>query len=115
MTDRPIRVGFVGAGKNTKLHHIPKLKAQPGVELVSVANRSKESGERVAGEFGIGRVEGDWRKVVEGKDIDAVCTGTWPYMHREITLAALEQGKHVLSEARVAITDEDAPPSVYAS
>jgi len=72
MTDRPIRVGFVGAGKNTKLHHIPKLKAQPGVELVSVANRSKESGERVAGEFGIGRVEGDWRKVVEAKDIDAV-------------------------------------------
>ncbi len=99
MTDRPIRVGFVGAGKNTKLHHIPKLKAQPGVELVSVANRSKESGERVAGEFGIGRVEGDWRKIVEAKDIDAVCIGTWPYMHREITLAALEQGKHVLCEA----------------
>src|SRR3989475_7140286 len=103
MTDRPIRVGFVGAGKNTKLHHIPKLKAQPGVELVSVANRSKESGERVAGEFGIGRVEGDWRKVVEAKDIDAVCIGTWPYMHREITLAALEQGKHVLCEARMAM------------
>ena len=44
MTDKTIRVGFVGAGKNTRLHHIPKLKAQPGVELVAVANRSKESG-----------------------------------------------------------------------
>src|SRR3989441_7348869 len=115
MTDRPIRVGFVGAGKNTKLHHIPKLKAQPGVELVSVANRSKESGERVAGEFGIGRVEGDWRKVVEAKDVDAVCIGTWPYMHREITLASLEQGKHVLCEARMAMNAAEGRQMLEAS
>jgi predicted dehydrogenase len=103
MTDKPIRVGFVGAGKNTRLHHIPKLKAQPGVELVAVANRSKESGERVAKEFGIARVHEDWREVVRAPDVDAVCIGTWPYMHCAITLAALEHGKHVLCEARMAM------------
>src|SRR5687767_14509793 len=103
MADKTIRVGFVGAGANTRKHHIPKLKAQPGVELVSVANRSKESGERVAKEFGIARVESDWRQVVEAKDIDAVCIGTWPYMHCEMTLAALAAGKHVLCEARMAM------------
>ena len=103
MTDKPIRVGFVGAGKNTRLHHIPKLKAQPGVELVAVANRSKESGERVAKEFGIARVHEDWREVVRAPDVDAVCIGTWPYMHCAISLAALEHGKHVLCEARMAM------------
>src|SRR5215510_1249451 len=103
MTDKPIRVGFVGAGGNTKLHHIPKLRAQPGVELVAVANRSKESGERVAKEFGIARVQGDWREVVQAKDIDAICIGTWPYTHREMTTAALAAGKHVLCEARMAM------------
>jgi predicted dehydrogenase len=103
MADTKIRIGFVGAGKNTKLHHIPKLKAQPGVELVAVANRSKESGERVAKEFGIGRVHADWREVVTAKDVDAVCIGTWPYMHSEITVAALAAGKHVLCEARMAM------------
>ena len=103
MADTKIRVGFVGAGKNTKLHHIPKLKAQPGVELVAVANRTKESGERVAKEFGIGRVHGDWHEVVTAKDVDAVCIGTWPYMHSEITVAALAAGKHVLCEARMAM------------
>src|SRR5678815_2496943 len=70
--DKTIRVGFIGAGGNTRLHHIPKLKAQPGVELVAVANRTKESGERVAREFGIARVHGDWREIVEAKDVDAV-------------------------------------------
>jgi len=103
MADTKIRVGFIGAGKNTRLHHIPKLKAQPGVELTAVANRTKESGERVAKEFGIARVHGDWRDVVSAKDIDAVCIGTWPYMHCEITLAALAAGKHVLCEARMAM------------
>ncbi|MGH8735098.1 MAG: Gfo/Idh/MocA family protein, partial [Burkholderiales bacterium] len=84
-------------------HHIPKLKAQPGVELVAVANRSKESGERVAREFGIGRVHAGWPEIVNAPDIDAVCIGTWPYMHCEMTTAALAQGKHVLCEARMAM------------
>jgi predicted dehydrogenase len=108
MTDRTIRVGFVGAGANTRRHHIPKLKAQPGVELVSVANRTKESGERVAREFGIGRVYADWRELVRAPDIDAVCIGTWPSAHCEITLAALDAGKHVLCEARMAMDAAEA-------
>jgi len=103
MANQTIRVGFVGAGNNTRRHHIPKLAAQPGVELVAVANRSVESGERVAKEFGIGRVHGDWREIVAAADIDAVCIGTWPYTHCEMTLAALEHGKHVLCEARMAM------------
>jgi predicted dehydrogenase len=96
-------VGFVGAGANTRKYHLPGLKAQPGVELVAVANRSRESGERVAKEFGIGRVHDDWREVVRAKDIDAICIGTWPYTHCEMVLAALEHGKHVLCEARMAM------------
>jgi len=103
MSEQTIRVGFVGAGNNTRRHHIPKLRAQPGVELVTVANRTKASGERVAKEFGIARVAGDWRAVVEAGDVDAVCIGTWPYMHAEVTIAALERGKHVLCEARMAM------------
>src|SRR5882724_2813873 len=97
MSEKAIRVGFVGAGGNTKLHHIPKLRAQPGVVLVGVANRSKESGEKVAKEFDIPKVFGDWRDVV------AICIGTWPYMHAEMSIAALAAGKHVLCEARMAM------------
>ena len=108
MSDKPIRVGFVGAGANTRKHHLPKLKAQPGVELVAVANRSKESGDRVAREFGIGRVHDDWQEIVEASDIDAVCIGTWPYMHSVMSIAALERGKHVLCEARMAMNAQEA-------
>src|SRR5881394_4341573 len=103
MSERPIRVGFVGAGRNTQSRHIPGLGKQPGIELVAVANRSRESGERVAKEFGIRRVEADWRAVVSAPDVDAICIGTWPYTHCEMTIAALAAGKHVLCEARMAM------------
>jgi predicted dehydrogenase len=115
MTDQTVRIGFVGAGNNTRRRHIPGFKALKGVEFVAVANRSKESGERVAREFGIGRVHTNWREVVSAPDVDAVCIGTWPYMHREITEAALGHGKHVLCEARMAMDASDGRRMLEAS
>jgi predicted dehydrogenase len=97
-----IRVGVVGAGANTRHLHIPRLQAIDGVEVVSVCNRSHASGARVAAEFGIPQVLPTWRAVVESDDVDAVVIGTWPYLHEPVTIAALEAGKHVLCEARMA-------------
>ena len=98
-----LRVGIVGAGANTRKFHIPRLQNQPGVDVVAVANRSRESGQRAASEFGIPRVADDWLEIIEDDGIDAVCIGTWPYLHAPVTIAALEAGKHVLCEARMAM------------
>ena len=103
MPQNTIRVGLIGAGGNTRSRHIPGLKEQAGVELAAVANRTVASGKRVAEEFGVERVYEDWRELMEDDDIDAVCIGTWPYMHAPLTIAALESGKHVLCEARMAM------------
>ena len=108
MTTKALRIGVVGAGNNTRVRHIPGLKAVSGVEIVSVANRSRESSERVAREFGIPRVYDSWQELVRATDIDAICIGTWPNLHCEITLAALEAGKHVLCEARMAMNVAEA-------
>ena len=88
-TTSAIRIGIVGAGANTRSRHIPNLKSQTGVEIVSVCNRSAESSDRVAKEFGIPRVCQHWKELVESSDIDAVVIGTWPYLHCPVTLAAL--------------------------
>ena len=99
---KPIRIGIIGAGGNTRARHIPGLRGISGVELAAVCNRSRESGERSAKEFGIPQVTEDWREIVAAADIDAVCIGTWPNTHAEISIAALHAGKHVLTEARMA-------------
>jgi predicted dehydrogenase len=115
MSEKPVRVGIIGAGANTKLRHIPGFRALPGVEIVGVVNRSPESSARVAQEFGIPKVYPHWQAVVEDSQVDAVCIGTWPNMHCEITCAALKAGKHVLVEARMARNAAEAQQMMAAS
>lgn len=99
---KPVRVGIIGAGGNTRTRHIPGFKAIPGVEVVAVCNRTKASSEKVAKEFAIPRVAETWKEIIDAPDIDAVCIGTWPNMHGKLSVAALRAGKHVLTEARMA-------------
>ena len=98
-----IRVGVIGAGANTRKMHLPGLQAIEGVEIREVANRSVESGNRVAAEFHIPTVRAHWQEVAASSDVDAVVIGTWPYLHAPATCLALEHGKHVLCEARMAM------------
>ena len=115
MSNDTIRVGLIGAGANTKLQHIPGFQAIDGVEIVSVANRSRESGQRIADEYGIPTVYDNWTDLIEAPDTDAICIGTWPYMHRSMVLAALDNDKHVLTEARMAMNASEAHEMLDAS
>jgi predicted dehydrogenase len=107
MADR-LRVGLIGAGANMKARHIPGFQAISGVEIVAVCNRREGSTRAVAREFGVPRTFAHWEDLVSDPDIDAVVVGTWPYLHCPITLAALEAGKHVLTEARMSLNAAEA-------
>ena len=108
MSSEPIRVGIVGAGTNTRDRHIPGLQAIEGVEIVSVCNRSAESSNRAAEQFGIPTTYAHWNELVDAPDTNAIVIGTWPYLHCQATLAALATGKHVLCEARMAMNATEA-------
>ena len=110
-----IRVGLIGAGANVRAVMIPGFRSVRGCEIVAVANRTLESSRRVAGEFNIPAAYANWEELLDDDSIDAVCIGTWPYMHRTLTLAALEKGKHVLTQARMANTAQEARDMLAAS
>ncbi|HLF70974.1 MAG TPA: Gfo/Idh/MocA family oxidoreductase [Dehalococcoidia bacterium] len=103
-----VRVGLVGAGNFTISRILPGFAAVAGCEVVAVANRRLETAEKVAAQFSIPKASGDWRAVVENPDVDAVFIGTPPYAHKEVALAALQAGKHVLCETRIATSAADA-------
>jgi predicted dehydrogenase len=103
-----IRIGIVGAGDNTRGRHIPGLRAINGIEIVSVCNRRPESSQRVADAFDIPAVYDSWQDLVAARDTDAIVIGTWPYLHCPVTLAALDAGKHVMCEARMAMDLDEA-------
>ena len=105
---QPLRVGLIGAGANTRSRHIPGLRAVPNVEIVAVCNRRPQSTAAVAKEFGIPRTYETWEDLLSDASLDAIVIGTWPYLHCPITLAALDAGKHVLTEARMALSAAEA-------
>ena len=115
MRRETIRIGIIGAGENTKTRHLPRLQEIDGVKMISVCNRSKESGEKVAKEFDIPRVYEDWHDVIYDDDINAIVIGTWPYLHAPATLLAFEHDKHVLCEARMAMNAREAHDMLSAS
>ena len=110
-----LSIGFIGAGANTRSQHIPGFRREQDVELVGVANRTPESSQQVADEFGIPRIYESPEALIAAPEVEAVCIGTWPYKHREYTIMALEAGKHVLCEARMAMDLAEAEDMLAAS
>ncbi len=113
--NQPIRIGIVGLGGNTRLKHIGGLRACNKVEIVAVCNRRRESTAAAAREFGIPKTYEHWQDLVANPELDAIVIGAWPYLHCPVTLAALESGKHVLTEARMAMNAEEARRMLEAS
>jgi predicted dehydrogenase len=111
----PVRVGIVGAGANVQAVQLPNLRRIPECEVLAVANQTLASSEAVARQFDIPRAYASWDQLLDDADVDAVLIGTWPYMHRTVTLAALERGKHVLCQARMANDAAEAREMLEAS
>jgi predicted dehydrogenase len=98
-----IRIGMIGAGSIARQRHLPNLAKIPEVEVVAVCNARRESAERVAAEFKIPIVVDHWQDVIAIKDLNVIWIGTTPHLHAPITIAALQAGKHVFCQARMAM------------
>ena len=100
MTDK-IRLGFVGANVNSTWagqSHFPALLASPDVEFTAVCTTRPESAEEARQAFGAKLAFHDFREMAASPDIDAVAVVVRVPSHYEPTRAAIEAGKHVLTE-----------------
>ncbi|MEP6603497.1 MAG: Gfo/Idh/MocA family oxidoreductase [Spartobacteria bacterium] len=102
--NQKLRVGIVGAGNIVRDRHLPALKKHPDVEIVAVSNSSYESGERFCKEnLPHATPMQNWADLLAVPDLDIIWIGTPPYMHSAVTESALEAGKHVFCQARMAM------------
>jgi predicted dehydrogenase len=108
MSEKEINVGIIGAGDIARRRHLPNLQKIRGVNVVAVCNRTPETVAKVAEDFQIPGIYTDWRELIRQKEIDAVFIATPPYLHCPVTLAALDAGKHVFCQARMAMNYQEA-------
>ncbi len=103
-TNHKLRLGIVGAGEVVRRRHWPALQRQPDIELVAVCNSSYESAEKFCRENAPHATPmQNWAELLGMADLDIVWIGTPPYMHSAVTVSALEAGKHVFCQARMAM------------
>src|SRR5258705_701791 len=104
---KTIGIGIVGAGL-ARTTQIPGFRDCMGARVVAIASKHRERAESVAKEFDIEYVASDWRELVDRDDVDLVSIVTPPATHMEISLAALERRKPVLSEMPMAMNAAEA-------
>jgi len=105
-----LKIGIVGCGFIANRKHLPMLLLHNDVEVVAFCDIIKERAEASAKQFGTAdaKVYENYQDLVARKDIDVVHVCTPNSTHSEISVAALQSGKHVMCEKPMAKTAAEA-------
>ena len=106
-----LKIGFIGCGGIANQKHFPGMSQQSEyVDMCAFCDLIPERAEKAAKEYGTpdAKVYTDYHELLADPTIDAVHVLTPNIAHCEITIAALEAGKHVLCEKPMAATEADA-------
>jgi predicted dehydrogenase len=98
-------VGIIGVGDIGRRHAL-LLEENPRFKVVACADAAPDRLREMAA-LGADTTS-DWRAVLERKDVAAVWITTPPHVHREMTVAALDAGKHVFLEKPMTANMPDA-------
>lgn len=97
MTVTPLRIGILGASRIAENAMIKPATAT-GHRLVAVAARSPERAEAYAEQHGIERAVGSYAELISDPEVDIVYNALPNSLHGPWNLAAVQAGKHVLTE-----------------
>jgi len=105
-----ILVGIIGTGGIAGGKHMPALAKLEGVEMTAFCDIEEAKAQAAARRFGTSdaKVYADYRELLKDPAIDVVHVLTPNDSHAEITIAALEAGKHVMCEKPMAKKAADA-------
>ncbi|MFC1570022.1 Gfo/Idh/MocA family protein, partial [bacterium] len=108
MTKRSkLKWGLVGCGDISRRRVAPALRDLDTCQLTAVNRANPDQLESFAREFGADKIYSHWQDLVTDPDIEAVYIATPVNMHAEMTIKATQDGKHVLCEKPMAMTDSE--------
>ena len=111
MKNGKLKIGIIGCGGIANQKHLPSLHALPDLcELVAFCDLIPERAEKARRDYGSeeSKVYTDYRELLKDKTIDVVHVLTPNMAHCQLTVDALEAGKHVMCEKPMAATSADA-------
>ncbi len=105
-----IGAGMIGAAHASGYRlQLPRFASQiDGIHLATICDSDRDLAERMAATYGFGGVSDDWTSVMADPSIAVVSIALPNFLHVEVVMAALQQGKHVLCEKPLALNAKDA-------
>ena len=101
-----INIGIIGCGKIAQVRHIPEYAENPDVKLAAFFSPNRARAQEQADKYG-GKVYDTAEALLADPEIDAVSICAANYAHAELSIQALNAGKHVLCEKPMATTLAD--------
>ena len=101
-----MKIALAGTGAMGVIH-MKALQKLDGVEVVSIASRTEESGKAFADEWKIPFHSTNLEAVIDRPGVDAVILTTPSEQHADQTVLALSKGKHVQVEIPMALNLPD--------
>jgi len=114
MGNRSIKWGIVGLG-NIASQFASDLVLIDNAELTAVASRDLAKAEEFGGKFNALRMYNSYDLLFEDSEVEIVYIATPHNSHVELSIKALESGKHVLCEKPMALSYQDAKRVIEAS
>jgi predicted dehydrogenase len=100
---------FMGRAHSQAWRNVASFFELPRLpRMAAICGRDREAVAAAAARLGWPATETDWKRLVQRDDVDLVDVCTPGSSHAEISIAALEAGKHVLCEKPLANTVEEA-------
>ena len=96
-----IRIGIIGSNYGRTVL-LPAFRVDPRCDVVAMAGSNAARTAELAKAAGVPKAYGDWRALVDDKDVQAVVIATLPSLQAEIAIAALKAGKPVFAEKPMA-------------
>lgn len=112
--DGKLGVGVIGCGDMGEEHSYAWAQIPEALPVV-VVDHNKDKGREFMARYGFKEWFSDYHNVLERDDIDVVSVCVPTALHAEITIKALEAGKHVICEKPIALTLADAENIVAAA
>ena len=109
-----IKIGVLGCGKIAQVRHIPEYADNKDAQILGFYDINLERAKALAETYG-GIAYETAEELLANPEIDAVSICTANFAHAELTIAALNAGKHVLCEKPMATTLADCEAMVEAA